>query len=257
MPASILHLTDLHLQADPAAEIKGVRTRETLIDVLQFINEGVHADRWSFDTLVVTGDLTHDERSETYEALRELLGESLSQCRLVPGNHDDRELIRRVFPEITPTEGASLNFSLDVDGWRLIGLDSHVTGELYGRIGTPQLEWLSRELTTHAAQPSVLFMHHPPVSIDSKWLDDIGLRDADALGEVVRTASQVQLICAGHVHQEYEGTLHGARVVTTPSTGVQFVPGTEELACDEVPPGFRIVHLDGGECRTEVVRLGQ
>jgi Icc protein len=207
--------------------------------------------------VLITGDLTHDERAESYESLREILGDWLPHCRLIPGNHDDRILIRQIFPELVPVNGELINFSVESAGWRLIGLDSHVDGEVSGRIGESQLRWLADELTAHATQPTILFVHHPPVSVDSAWLDRIGLHDADALLDIVRSFPQVRSISAGHVHQEFAVTIDGLEIVTTPSTGVQFRPSEDEMVCDTIPPGFRTFRLTDNAYETQVIRLSE
>ena len=257
MPAEILQLTDLHLMADPDAALKGVRTRESLIEVLRFIRDREKAGEWDFDYIILTGDLAHDERLATYETLRELLGDLVSRCRLIPGNHDDRVLIRRVFPELVSTSEEFINFSVATAGWRLIGLDSHVEGEVYGRIDPIQLQWLAAELSTHAVEPTILFIHHPPVTVQSAWLDRIGLHEADAFFEVVRSFSQVRAICTGHVHQEFSEIIDGLRIFTTPSTGVQFRPRQDELVCESIPPGCRIFRLYDDVLESNVIRLAR
>ncbi len=255
MTTEILQLTDLHLMADQNAALKGVRTRDSWNDVFRFVRDRSRAGEWDFEYLLLTGDLAHDEQRATYEFLRESLGDWLPRCRLIPGNHDDRTLIRKVFPELVPAGGEFINFSVESAGWRLIGLDSHVDGAVDGRIGEAQLQWLAAELSAHIAQPTILFLHHPPVPVHSAWLDAIGLRDAGALIDVVRSFSQVRAICSGHVHQEFSETLDGVRILTTPSTGVQFRPRQEELIPDAIPPGFRIFRFAGGTFESHVIRL--
>jgi len=117
------------------------------------------------------------------------------------------------------------------------------------------LQWLAAELSTHTAQPTILFVHHPPVPVHSAWLDCIGLRDAGALIEMFRSFSQVRALCTGHVHQEFSAILDGVRIVTTPSTSVQFRPRQAELIRDPIPPGFRIFRLGDGDFESNVVRL--
>jgi len=132
MTTKILQLTDLHLMADRNAALKGVRTRDSLIDVLRFARQRSQAGEWNFDYILLTGDLAHDQQLATYEDLRELLGDWVSRCRLIPGNHDDRTLIRKVFPELVTASAEFINFSVETADWRLIGLDSHVDGEVHG-----------------------------------------------------------------------------------------------------------------------------
>ncbi|MEO1972474.1 MAG: phosphodiesterase [Pirellulaceae bacterium] len=257
MNARILQLTDLHLTADPDATLKGIRTRASLASVLQAIREGVSDQELEFEYVILTGDLAHDAQLATYKALRALLGDWVSRCRLIPGNHDDRMLIREVFPELVSAGTGRITFSIESAGWRLIGLDSHVDGETYGRIGNDQLQWLAGELGAHISQPTILFIHHPPVIVHSAWLDRIGLLDAADLLDVVRSYSHIRGICSGHVHQEFSATLDGVQILTTPSTGVQFLPRQDELICDQRPPGFRIIRLNDHRFESNVVRLAE
>ena len=73
-----------------------------------------------------------------------------------------------------------------------------------GALGEPQLNWLGEELRSHAQQPTVLFVHHPPFDVGSAWVDALGLKDAESLLQIVTSSTQVKAICAGHVHQECE-----------------------------------------------------
>lgn len=253
---TILQLTDLHLMADASGELKGARTRDIVKRVFAYLREGIDAGRWTFDRIVITGDLAHDELHDTYVVLRNLLAELLPRCLLLPGNHDSRPFMRDVFPELFGDNADFLTFSIDVDGWRLIGLDSHLPGEVPGEIASSQLEWLSCQLQTHAAQPTVIFMHHPPFAVGSSWVDAIGLRNAKELVDCIADASQVKAICAGHVHQDFESSLNGVRLITTPSASLQFTPAAETLILDTQPAGFRVLQL-GDEFQSEVVRVPQ
>jgi Icc protein len=255
MPTDVLQLTDLHLQADPKAVLKGVCTRETLVDVLSLARERCQAGEYDFQHLVISGDLTHDERIESYQVLRELLGDWLSRCRLIPGNHDDRALMRQVFPEQLPPRDDFISFSVAAGGWQLIGLDTHVAGEVHGKLGTRQLDWLSGELATHAGRPTVLFTHHPPVRVESAWLDGLGLRDADALLDLASAFPQVRAICSGHVHQEFSTILGDLQVLTAPSTSAQFRPREDEMICDSLQPGFRTFRFLDDTFESRVDRL--
>ncbi|MBC8355852.1 MAG: metallophosphoesterase [Planctomycetes bacterium] len=252
---SVLQLTDLHLLSDPAATLKDICTRDEVTRVFAYIREGVAARRWNFDQIVITGDLAHDEQRETYEVLREMLGDWLPNCKLMLGNHDSRPFIREVFPELASNELDFFTFSCRVGEWQLIGLDSHISGEVPGELGQRQLEWLAEELRLHVGQPTVLFVHHPPFEVGSAWVDALGLRDAASLLELATNAPQVKAICAGHVHQDRQKNIGNLQLFTTPSAVVQFGVNSEEFSLDFIPPGFRILHLEGDIFRSEVVRL--
>jgi Icc protein len=251
---TILQLTDLHLMSDPDAELKGVRTRGLTKRVIDDVRRGIDTKSWDIDRVVITGDLAHDELLETYDVLREMLGDLVPRCLLLPGNHDSRPFMREVFPELFATDGTFLTFSVAAGNWRLIGLDSHIPSTVPGQLGGQQLEWLAEELRKHAEQPTVLFLHHPPFSVGSAWVDAIGLQDAHDLMQCVASATQVKAICAGHVHQAFESEAMGVRLLTTPSASLQFTPNSTELGLDTRPTGFRLLRL-GERFESEVVRL--
>jgi len=255
MAAKLLQLTDLHLMSDPNAKLKGVPTRAALIDALQFIDERWGTTDPDFDAILVTGDMAHDEVLETYQELHTLLGRRLERCYFLPGNHDDRRWMRQVFGDPVGQDLPFVTFSLGIGGWRLIGLDSHVKGEIPGRVEEEQIEWLQDQLQRFAREPTILFIHHPPFPIQSAWLDEIGLQEPEALMEVVRSHPQIRAISAGHVHQEFDGQLDGIRVLTTPSTGIQFTPRRDEPEYDHIPPGLRVFSLERDRFDTQVIRL--
>lgn len=252
MPLRILQITDCHLFADPAVELKGICTRQRLNLVLAALREELpRAER-----LIITGDLAHDERNETYAALRGLLEDWLPRLRLVPGNHDDREAMRETFRDVVETVHGRNVFAESLGPWRLLGLDTQITGAVPGEIGPRQFAWLEEQLTV-SPQPTTIFMHHPPVRVGSEWLDKIGLVDVDAFWDLLARFPQVRAICSGHVHQELALSRGSTLVLTAPATGVQFLPEAETLVVDAVSPGYRVLELqDDGGVRTRVLRVG-
>ncbi len=252
MPHKIVQISDLHLFADPEAELKGLKTQAGVTAVLNDIRER-HPD---FDLLVISGDHTYDELPETYQRLRSMLGDWVSRTRLIPGNHDERPVIREVFGDLVPATGERLTIEVSLPGWHILGIDSHVPGQLYGEVGASQWEWLA-ERAASSTDPAVLFLHHPPLPIGSPWMDKIGLRDVAGLKRVIADWPRLKLICHGHIHQEFEGLLEGVPVRSAPSAAVQFRPRTEELEVDTLPPGYRVTLLvSDGSFSTEVVRVG-
>jgi Icc protein len=252
MTVRLAQLTDLHLQRDPFAELKGVRTQDTLHAVLTVLrNSGS-----PFDRVVLSGDLAHDERRETYAALSDIIDEWRSRLRVIPGNHDDRGFLRQTLVAETDGPPDRVGFLDRLACWTLIGLDSQIPGQVGGSLGDKQLQWLRRVLESEGSRPVALFVHHPPVEVGSRWLDAIGLQDAASFWELVADFPSVRLISCGHIHQEFTASHLGCAVLATPSTGVQFQPETDALCIDSVAPGFRILELhEDGSWRTHVVRV--
>lgn len=249
MSIRIVQITDTHLFKDRQGMLAGIQTWNTFSAVLDRIRQ-YHAD---FDYLILTGDLAQDEELETYLLLREALGDWLGRCRMVPGNHDNPSHLRKVFPELFPANDDPLTFVLESEGWKLIGLNSHVPGETGGRIDASQLQWLKNQLNSTPNAPTLLFLHHPPVAISVEWLDTIGLSDTRNLIELIDSSPQIRAVCAGHVHQEFEGRIGSAAMYTTPSTCVQF-GNRSEKSFDSKAAGYRLLQLDEN-CHTQVYRL--
>lgn len=168
-----------------------------------------------FDRLVVTGDIAQDEQQETYELLRQVLDERglLDHTLCLPGNHEQRAFLRQVFPEGT-VKGHG-GFSEEVCGWRLLGVDTHDTDAKAGWDGNmdhlhewdggtgllkpAQLQWLEQELKQHATQPTVVFIHHPPMKVGSPWLDHILIEQPGQSGieRVFARAPQIRAVYCG------------------------------------------------------------
>jgi len=80
----ILHLTDPHLFADTAGDLRGTVTHSSLRAVL----DHYHDSDWRADLIVVTGDLIHDDSRRAYDHFCEILGSIGAPVYCVPGNHD-------------------------------------------------------------------------------------------------------------------------------------------------------------------------
>lgn len=248
----ILQLTDLHVFATPNGRLKGIPTRESLQDVVAFVLQ----NEQPFDHVVVTGDHTHDELPASYKAVADILQPWVDRLWQVPGNHDERAILRNAFSSRICGDGEQeIQFEFETGEWHLIGLDTHLPGEVSGQITEAQIDWLTSVLNHSKATSVALFMHHPPVDVNSVWMDAIGLHNRELLQKVVTADERIRLICCGHVHHEFESAIGVARVLTTPSTGIQFSPDGDTPNFVAGAPGYRVIELDGPNFSTHVVRL--
>jgi 3',5'-cyclic AMP phosphodiesterase CpdA len=247
MAVRVVQVSDLHLCRDPAGRVHGVPVWDTFRDILRHIES--HAPRC--DYLIIMGDLADDGEVGTYRYLRDLLGERLARCRLVPGNQDNRDHIREVFPDIVPGEVGPLTFSFSAGDWRLIGLDTLVPGGEEGRISPAQLAWLGGQLAAHPDTSTMIFLHHPPISVLPEGESD--LMEPTGFLNLIAASPQVVVVSAGHVHHAFQGSIGDTTVLTAPSSAFQYRPADDSF--DDLAPGARIFDLDAGSFRTEVVRL--
>jgi len=250
----ILQLTDLHVFKDADARLKGIPTRELLEDVVRHI---LSKER-TFDHVVITGDHTHDEVPESYAAVRKILTPWLDRLWQVPGNHDDRTVLRSVFGDLVRGVGQDrITFSFSAGQWLCLGLDTLVPGAVPGKIEADQIEWILEQISLLNPSRVALFMHHPPVDVGSLWMDPIGLSGKELLHDLFKAESRIQLVCCGHVHHEFSTQIANARIFTTPATGIQFSPTGSVPTFVAAPPGYRVIVLKDAGFSTTVCRLSE
>ena len=248
----ILQLTDLHVFQDPEACLKGIPTRELLADVVRHICESGQ----TFEHVVVTGDHTHDEMAESYQAVRQILSPWLDRLWQVPGNHDDRAGLRSVFGDRVSGVGQDrITFSFSAGQWLCLGVDTHVPGAVPGKIEAAQIDWIRQQIQSINPARIALFMHHPPVDIGSLWMDRIGLSGKELLHELFHSERRIELVCCGHVHHEFWSQVGNAKIYTTPATGLQFSPTGSQPTFVAEPPGYRVIELTDDGFSTNVCRL--
>lgn len=248
MSRRIIQLSDLHLTARIGDRTRGSDVWGNLDAVLRQL----HAQ--AVDLLVLSGDLANQRRLATYVQLRQRLQPFEGRLRVLPGNHDSRRLLRRVFGDVLVPDLASANFVVELGGCRILGLDSVRRPFVHGKFGAPQLQWLAGELQ-RTRLPLLLFSHHPLLPIGCWWLDKDLPRDRRELLALLRDRP-VRAVSCGHVHQETAGDADGVPVWTTPAVAYQFEPRCRVPArVVSRGAGYRCIDVDGGEVSTQVVRL--
>ena len=252
MNTRILQLTDLHVFSQPGVRLKGIPTRESLQDVVEHIRKH-EAD---FDHVIITGDHTHDEQPQSYAAVRDILSPWIDRLWQVPGNHDDRNILRTVFEDrIGGAANDLIRFQFSTGQWKMVGLDTHLPGSVAGQMDASQIDWLRQCLSSCDASRVGLFFHHPPLDVGCEWMDAIGLNGRERIQQLVASDERIRLICCGHVHHEFQFQIGQADVLTTPSTGVQFEPSGAVPSFVTGPPGYRVIEIQADEMSTHVVRL--
>lgn len=234
----VVQLTDTHLRARPGDTLRGTDTEATLRAVLDAV-----AAQGLPDLFLLTGDLAEDPARETYARLRDLVGNTGVPAWCLPGNHDDPALMHSELNR----DGLATPRAKRVAGWLIVLLDSSVPGMIGGELGNAELAVLADALASYPDEPALVALHHPPVALGSRWIDAIGLADAGHLFEILDVNPHVRAVVWGHAHQLWDGHWENARLLGTPSTCMQFLPGADEFALDERPPGWRRMwlHPDG------------
>lgn len=242
----VLHLTDPHLFADAGGELRGANTQASLQSVLAHYSES----GWRADRVVVTGDLIQDDSAGAYRRFRDLMLPLNLRVHCVPGNHDVPDLMQTVC-RVPPFSYCAWE---EIGDWLVVGLDSFVPDTAGGEVGAAEIERLTTILDESSARHALVCLHHPPVTMNSAWLDSVGLANGPALLATLASLGRVRAVIFGHVHQAYDDLYEGIRVLGTPSTCRQFRPGSNDFAVDDKPPAYRRIELGAdGSVTTELV----
>ncbi|MCO7202014.1 phosphodiesterase [Microbacterium sp. CnD16-F] len=214
----LLHLSDTHLRGPGPRLFDSVDGEASLTAALRAIESSGIAP----DAVVFTGDLVDLGEVAAYDAIRALVepfAERLGARLLwVMGNHDDRGAFRSRLLDDTPADPTAPYDRVDeLDGLRIVTLDTSVPGHHHGELSAAQLRWLRNVLATPAPLGTVLAMHHPPVPSVLPLAASVELRDQRRLVEVVR-GTDVRAIIAGHLHYSTFATFAGIPVSVASST---------------------------------------
>jgi Icc protein len=205
--------------------------------------------------IVVTGDIADRGEADAYTRVRgivEATAERLGSVVVwVMGNHDDRAVFRstllreaeraatvraapaaaerpaerrandRLSAQLSAQPSQSVEQPVDqvfeIEGLRIIALDTSVPGFHHGDLTDDQLDWLADTLRTPAARGTILALHHPPLPTPLPLMSILELRRQNRLAEVI-AGSDIRAILGGHLHYATTGLFAGIPVSVAAAT---------------------------------------
>ncbi len=245
---SLVQITDCHIFAAAEGCLQGINTRHSF----EAVSKAAIDNSGHLDLLLATGDLSQDGSAESYVYLAEKFGVMGTATFWLPGNHDEVDVLQKQFI------GHQIHAAKHVlvADWQIVLLDSTIRGEVHGRVSEAQLEFLDRCLRAQPAKHALVCLHHQAQDTGSLWIDQKGLRDSDQLRENIARYDNIRGVLWGHVHQETHQSIGGVEWMSTPSSCVQFRPGSKEFAIGTEAPGYRHLNLYAdGRITTRVHRV--
>jgi 3',5'-cyclic-AMP phosphodiesterase len=207
---TILQLADIHLRAD-GREVYGEDPARRLFAMLGACARELGA----VDLVVLTGDQSDDGEPLALERLKRILARFDAPILAIPRNHDGPAVQRATFGDWKPAELA---------GWRVVGLDSSLPGEVHGAVDVSAVESLLDGLDE---RPTLLLVHHPPVPPTSHpWFQ---LEDAASLLACLAARPHVRAVLSGHAHCPFALRRDALQSLGGPSTLAPFCFQGEQL----------------------------
>lgn len=254
----ILHLSDTHF----------VERRDLLhgsVDSdsqLKALFEGFAKSNSKPEAIIFTGDLADMGTPDAYERLRAMvepearkLGAEIIWCM---GNHDERVAFRKGLLDQEATDAEPVDRVFDINGLRIIALDSTVPGQHYGVITDEQLEWLAAELETPAPDGTLIALHHPPVPSPIGLIELVELREQEKFAKVIE-GTDVRGVLGGHLHYSTTSTFAGVPVSVASATcytqdlQVQYPAARGQNGAQS----YNLIHVYGDRVLHSIVPIGE
>jgi Icc protein len=231
----LVQITDTHLYADSSKVLVGMNCEEGLQDVLSLIRK----EESNPVTALCTGDISQDNSKESYQRFYQAVASLGIPQYWIPGNHDEMAVMKQAVGSDNPC----FSKSFELSGWRIIMLNTHVDGHVYGELSANELKFLEQQLQAAAHQHVLICLHHNCLPVDAAWLQKHALTNSDTLLDLIDRYPQVKAVLFGHIHQDYQRSRNSVLYLGSPSTCIQFHPSKNEFALDQCNPGYRWLEL--------------
>lgn len=240
-----VHITDSHLLNKAEETFHNLNTKNNLETVLSH-SQTHYPD---IDFLLFTGDISQTGSEESYLLFKSLIQEYDLPVYCVPGNHDSPKLLQNIIPSCPDNSINIIQSGL----FSLVLLNSWVEDKHHGMISQHCLQQLEEHLQNSEDQFNIIAIHHPPVLINSKWLDEISLQNQIEFLQIINKYPQNTLLICGHVHQEIDQQIDKLRLLATPSTCHQFKANSDHRHHVDTPsPAYRFIKLTTNNIDTKV-----
>lgn len=247
-PLRFIHISDTHIGPTRDYELYGCNCFNNALRMVETINRLPLVPEF----VLHTGDVTAAPDEAAYRLAAEVFTRLRVPIYFVTGNHDSSVMIRK-YLRMGEMEIASdvngLAYTFEVNGYRFITLDARGPDEIdpRGVLEEHQFAFLRRELDRDAT-PVAVFLHFPPLPLDSRWLNnEMLLMNGERLHRVlVPYRDRLRGVFFGHVHRGMHVLQDGVLYSSVASTIGQFAawPDDQQVRLDlDHPACFNVVTL--------------
>jgi 3',5'-cyclic AMP phosphodiesterase CpdA len=251
---TIAHISDTHLLA-------GGKLQYGVVDTVQHLQMAL--DRLGRidpvpQAIVLTGGLADRGEPEAYAQLRSMIEPAAAamgaQVVWCMGNHDDRTAYARSLFGSDPTADV-MDRVYEVDGLRIVALDTSVPNYHHGEITDEQHEWLASVLAEPAPLGTILAMHHPPIAIPMLPAAAIIELDGQDRLATALAGTDVRMILGGHFHYSSYGTFAGIPVSVASATCYisDIAPDQRFISAVDTDQSVNVLHVYDDTIVTSVV----
>lgn len=227
----IAQISDLHLRTDGKLlkdKVDSVAALEAAINHLNALDPQP-------DVVLATGDLVNKADKQDFQALRAGFDRIQAPVLVIPGNHDDRTLMRETFGDQGYFQDEKfLHYTVEDYPIRLIGLDTVKEGSDGGELCGSRRGWIDSRLREQPECPTFIFMHHPPFGTGIGFMDKLDFYGASQFAEIISRHPHVVHITCGHMHRPMTVAYSGTAASVAPSLVFQMALDLKP----DAPSGF-------------------
>jgi len=158
------------------------------------------------DLVFISGDQTTDGLLSEYELAEEKLKKIKGKLAIVPGNHDERNLGWKLFPEFF----GETDFIHKYDDITLIGLASSEPDRDDGRLGRGRHRLIEEGIKNN--KTTILSFHHHVIPVPHSGRETNIIEDAGETLDII-LKNEVPLVLMGHRHVPWAVKIHKTLLV--------------------------------------------
>ena len=233
----IIQLTDFHLFSSNNEIMMGHKNNRNFFDVINEIKKNQLLDT---DLIFLTGDLSQDQTKRSYEHITSELKNLNTPVYWIPGNHDNRENMLKVFSKYSLFRSTKY---LELKHWIFIFLNTQKTGSESGFLDEEEITFLKKKIDDNISKNKkiAIVMHHHPTPFNTPLIDNYILENHAVFWKTINE-SNVKVILCGHVHGDYSLTASNIQIESAPATCFQFKKGTSSVVLENYI-GYKIHYL--------------
>lgn len=223
---TVAQITDSHLKREPSAGDHS--PDEMLRRAVELVAQAQP------DVLLLTGDIADDGSTEALERVAQAVKVLGVPVLATSGNHDDPAVVTAVLGAVD---------EMSIGGWRLLLADTSIPKTEWGRIDVPGL---LRRLGPDTGVPTLLALHHPPISTSTHpWMR---LDGGSELATALAARGDVRVVLSGHLHEAFNVVFGGVSYIGCSSSLYSIKHRNNEFILDNGHVGALVLSLsDDGD----------
>jgi len=205
----IIHFSDIHIHDQ-------LIIGQDSIERFQIALDHISKNHLDSDLFVISGDLTHHGKLQSYKKLKEMIDNTRLPKHLFPklilGNHDNRKTFKNFFTELPVDENGFIQYENDFEKKRFIFMDTNLNKTHQGHYCEKRMIWLNNKLNLAKSEKKdvYLFMHHNPIAMVKEEADYLGIQQKKDLNKLFyKFSDSIKHIFFGHQHLSVSGNMLG------------------------------------------------